>query len=290
MNDTKKMAGFTAVFLLGIGFLQVLLGEYQLKSVALTANGIDCIGDGFVSSIVWIGLKVFHKPADHKFHYGYFKLENLASIAAAVIMVVLAIYITYRSYLQYTNPHAIQAPLVGIVIAAVAALVAIFLGISKYSRAKKTQVGSSKLEAINTIKDGGASVLAVVALFLADAGILIADAVVGFIIAGIILSIAFAAIKEASLMLVDACDSTCIDQGVALRNIMYQFPEVKASHMVRLRRTGPYYQGDMLIEVSGDMTIAELDKLTKDMEDWAKKKIDNLHNLTIKAVPYKEKE
>jgi cation diffusion facilitator family transporter len=289
MNNTKNLAGLTAVFLLGIGILQVILGEYHLKSVALTANGVDCIGDGFVSSIVWIGLNIFHKPADHKFHYGYFKLENLASIAAAVIMVILAIYIAYRSYLQYIDPHEIQAPLIGIIVASVAAFVAIILGIAKYLRAKETQVGSSKLEAINTIKDGSASVLAVIALFLANAGILIADAVVGFIIAGIILTIAFAAIKEASLMLVDACDSTCIDQGVVLRNIMHQFPEVKASHMVRLRRTGPYYQGDMLIEVSGDMTISELDKLTNDMEDWAKKKIDNLHNLTIKAVPHKEK-
>ena len=288
-KSTEAMAGFTAVFLIGIGAAQVIFGELVSRSVALTANGIDCIGDGLVSGIVFVGLKVFHRPADDKFHYGYFKLENLASIGGAAIMVLLAFYIGWRSYQQLVSPHEVQATTVGIILASVAAVVAIAIGIIKFLQARKTHLGSAKLEAFNTIKDGSASVLAVIALFLTQRGYPIADALIGFVIAVIILSIAFAAIKEASLMLVDACDDTCVDRGLVLRNIMHHFPMVKASRMVKLRRTGPYYQGDMVMEVPEDMTIKEVDELKKNMVEWAKKKIPNLHNLTITAIAHDEK-
>ena len=288
-KSTKAMAGFTAIFLIIIGAVQVIVGELFSKSVALTANGIDCIGDGLVSGIVFVGLYVFHRPADDKFHYGYFKLENLASIVAAVIMVVLALYIGWRSYMQLVDPHEVKAPLVGIILASIAAVVAVAIGIVKFVQARKTHLSSAKLEAFNTIKDGSASVLAVVALILTLYGYPMADALIGFVIAVIILSIAFAAIKEASLMLVDACDNSCIDQGLVLRNIMHHFPQVKVSRIVRLRRTGPYYQGDMVIEVQEDMTIRKVGKLKKNMEEWAKNKIPNLHHLTITAVAHDEK-
>lgn len=287
-RSTESMAGFTAFFLLAIGVVQVVVGELVSKSVALTANGIDCIGDGLVSGIVFVGLKVFRKPADHKFHYGYFKLENLASIVGSVIMVGLAVYIGWRSYLQLADPHRVEAPVLGIVLASLAAVVALGIGIIKFRMARKTHLGSARLEAFNTIKDGSASVLAVIALFLTHRGYPEADALIGFVIALIILSIAFAAIKEASLILVDACDTTCIDRGQVLRNIMHHFHEIKTSRLVRLRRTGPYYQGDMVIEVPEDMTIGEVDELKAEMEEWAKKKIPNLHHLTITAVGHDE--
>ena len=73
VKNADRLAGITTVTLVGLGILQIILGETVSKSVALTANGIDCIGDGFVSAVVWIGLKFFKKPADHKFHFGYFK-------------------------------------------------------------------------------------------------------------------------------------------------------------------------------------------------------------------------
>ena len=77
MGDTQvfvekadRLAGITTATLMGLGVLQIILGETVSKSVALTANGIDCIGDGFVSAVVWVGLKFFRRPADEKFHYG----------------------------------------------------------------------------------------------------------------------------------------------------------------------------------------------------------------------------
>ena len=112
VEKADKLTGITTIILIVLGIIQIILGETISKSVALTANGIDCIGDGFVSGVVWIGLMFFKKPADQRFHYGYFKMENLASGFAALVMIGLAIYIVIRSYYQLIDPHPVELPII----------------------------------------------------------------------------------------------------------------------------------------------------------------------------------
>jgi divalent metal cation (Fe/Co/Zn/Cd) transporter len=54
VEKADKLAGITTLILISLGIIQIFYSELFLKSVALTANGIDCIGDGFVSAVVWI--------------------------------------------------------------------------------------------------------------------------------------------------------------------------------------------------------------------------------------------
>ncbi|UCF08151.1 MAG: cation diffusion facilitator family transporter, partial [Thermoplasmata archaeon] len=210
---------------------------------------------------------------------------NLAAIAAALVMMALASYISYRSYLQLTDPHDISAPLLGAVIALAAALIAWGLGIRKYFEWKESKLGSVKLDAFNTMKDGTASFLAVVALIISAYGYPTADAVVGFVIAAIILSIGFATIKEASLILVDACDENCIEQGQNITAMVEGIDGVKTAHIVRLRRTGPVLQGEIEILVPGDMTISEMNTIRKEIQKIIKEKIPDIERLTVTAVP-----
>ena len=285
VKNADKLAGITTFALILLGIIQIILGETISKSVALTANGIDCIGDGFVSAVVWIGLKFYKKPADHKFHFGYYKMENLASIGAAVVMIALAIYIVIRSYLQFIDPHPVKLPILGAIVAFIAALIAIGLGVYKYLKGKKSKMSSVKLDAFNTIKDGIASGLTVVALILASFGFFIADAIVGFIIAGIIVSIGFAAIKESSYTLVDACDGYCILQGSEIKKIAESVEGVESAHVVRLRRSGPVAQGEIEIKVSADMSVKELGEISKKIKKLAKERFPDIEHLTVTAIP-----
>ena len=287
VGKADRLAGITTVILIGLGILQIFLGELFLKSVALTANGIDCIGDGFVSAVVWMGLKVLHRPADHKFHYGYFKMENLASIAAAIVMMILAGYIVFRSYNQFVDPHEVQLPLLGAFVAFIAAVVALSLGGYKYMKGKKSRMSSVKLDAFNTVKDGIASGLTVVALLIAPV-FPQSDAIVGFIIAGIIVSIGFAAIKESSYMLVDACDGHCIIQGAEVRKLTETVKGVEKAHVVRLRRSGPVAQGEIEIKVRADMTVKEFDKIRREIQRLAKEKFPDIERLTVTATPHEK--
>ncbi|PNX51672.1 MAG: hypothetical protein BV456_02340 [Thermoplasmata archaeon M8B2D] len=284
VEKADRLAGITTATLMGLGILQIILGETVSKSVALTANGIDCIGDGFVSAVVWVGLKFFRKPADEKFHYGYYKMENLASIAAASVMMILAGYIVFRSYNQYVNPHPVSFPLLGAIVAFIAAVIAIGLGVYKYKKGSKSKMSSVKLEAFNTIKDGTASGLAVVALIFDIYGYYMADAIVGFIIAGIIVSIGFAAIKESSYMLIDACDGECVDKSYMIKKIAEKIEGVESAHIVRLRRSGPVLQGELEVKVPFDMTVHDFNKIREKINKKIKDEFDDIERLTVTAI------
>jgi cation diffusion facilitator family transporter len=285
VNRTETITAVTTVSLVGLGILQIILGDTISRSVALTANGIDCIGDGFVSGIVWAGLRFFKRPADKRFHFGYYKVENLASIAATILMFLFAGYIIFRSYDQLVNPQVIQFPLVGAIVAFAAALVAIGLGVYKIITNLHTNMSSIKLDAFNTIKDGTTSFLTVVALLLSSFGYHIADPLIGFIIAGIIVTIGFAAMKEAGYILVDACDGDCLMYGVLIKTYAERVKGVQAAQVVRLRRTGPVIQGELEITVPGEMSVSELDKIQTEIIRISSEKISELERLTITAVP-----
>jgi cation diffusion facilitator family transporter len=281
----ETIAALTTISLIILGIIQIILGETVSRSVALTANGIDCVGDGFVSGIVWMGLKVFRRPANQRFHYGYYKIENLASIGAAAVMLVLAGYIILRSYNQLIHPEDIQLPLLGAVVAIISAVVALSLGGMKMMLSRHSRLGSAKLDAFNTIKDGTSSSLTVLALMLTSVGFFIADALVGFVIAGIIVSIGFTAIKESSYMLLDACDGQCIQQGQTIKEIAEDIPGVEVANLIRLRRSGPILQGELEIKVSGDMTVAELDQIRKVILNYVQAQHPDIETLTISAIP-----
>jgi len=283
VEKADKLAGYTTFILIILGVIQIIFGEFISKSIALTANGIDCIGDGFVSAVVWIGLMFFKRPADKRFHYGYYKMENLASGIAAVVMIGLAIYIAFRSSNQLINPHPVETPVVGAIIAFIAAVIALSLGFYKIRKSKKSKMGSVKLEAFNTIKDGAASGLTVVALVLSSQGIYIADGIVGLIIAIIIISIGFAAIKESSYILIDACDGECVDMSFSIKQIAEEVKDVKSAHIVRLRKSGPIFQGEMEVEVPDDMTIKEFNRIKENISNKIKEIFPEIERITITA-------
>lgn len=285
VEHTEKLAIVTTVSLIALGIIQIILGETISFSVALIANGIDCIGDGFVSGIVWAGLRFFRRPADRRFHFGYYKLENLASIGATVVMFILAGYIAFRSYNQLINPQSVAIPFIGAVVAFSAGIIAVILGTYKFIRYKNAHISSVRLDAINTIKDGSTSFLTVVALILSSFGYIIADSIIGFIIAILILTIGFAAIKESGYMLLDACDGDCLMYGLLIKTYAERINGVQAAHMVRLRRTGPVIQGELEITVPGEMTVSELDRIQSEILRVSTEKISELERLTITVVP-----
>ncbi len=284
-NNTEKLAIVTTISLIVLGVIQIILGETISFSVSLIANGIDSIGDGFISGIVWVGLRFLKKPADQRFHFGYYKLENLASIGATVVMFILAAYIAFRSYNQLINPQSVQFPIIAAVIAFIAGLIALILGVYKITKYRQDRLSSVKLDAINTIKDGTTSFLTVAALILSSLGYTIADSIIGFIIAGLILTIGFAAIKESGYMLLDACDGDCLMYGILIKTYAERINGVQAAHVVRLRRTGPVIQGELEITVPGEMTVSELDQIQSEIIRVSTEKITELERLTITVVP-----
>jgi len=75
----ERLAKVSVWTLIVLGVIEIAAGQLT-GSIGLTADGIDSISDGFVSFLVWLGLRMSRKAPDEKFHFGYHKVETLVVV------------------------------------------------------------------------------------------------------------------------------------------------------------------------------------------------------------------
>lgn len=268
-----------------MGIVEVLVGIFSL-SVALIADGALSFADAAVSLIVWVGLRLSRKAPDGKFHFGYYRVETFSSVVAAFFMTILGGLILYESYLVLLVPRALVNTTLAMIVALSAAAVAFVLSIYKIQAAKKYVSMALKTDAFNSIKDVLTSVTAFLGILLNTYfRIAHTDSIAGIIIAFFVFSVAYSIVKEASLVLMDACQ--CPEILSDIENIARSVKHVKEVHSIRMRKLGPYLMGDMHVVVDGDMSVREADQIATQIEEQVKQEFDEVVEIKVRIEPHK---
>ncbi len=267
-----------------VGIVEVLAGSFSF-SVALIADGVQSFADAVVSLIVWTGLRLSRRAPDGRFHFGYYRVETFSSFLAAFFMSVLGIGIIYQAYLEFLSPTGIVNAEVASAVALAATLIASIQFIYKTRAAKRYGSLALKTDAFNSIKDILTSLTAFFGIIFSKyLGIPETDGIAGIIIALFVLTVAYTIIKEASLVLMDACQ--CGDIVSQIENTAKAMPNVKGVHDIRLRRLGPYVVGDMHIDVDGKMTVDEAHVLVTQIEEKIKQQFDEIAEIKVRIEPH----
>jgi len=282
------VAAKSFVVLVLVGIVEVLVGIFSL-SVALIADGAHSFADAAVSLIVWVGLRLSRKAPDGKFHFGYYRVETFSSIIAAIFMSILGVVILYESYQVLLYARKIVNAEIAMMVALIAASIAMIMSVFKRREAKRFDSLALKTDAFNSVKDFLTSMTAFFGVaFSHYLGIVQTDSVAGIIIAFFIFTVSYYIIKEASLVLMDACSCTEIVSDI--ENIAKSVAHVRRVHSIRLRKLGPYVVGDMHIEVDGNMTINEAHKLTAQIEEKIKQEFDEIAEIKVRIEPHRSME
>jgi len=269
-----------------VGVFEVFVGLLS-GSVGLAADGAHSFADAAVSLIVWLGIRLSRKAPDGKFHFGYYRVETFSSIIAALFMTSLGIVILYESYQILLYAREILNAEIAMATALIATIIALSLAFYKLRAAKRLDSLALRTDALNSIKDVLTSLTAFFGVALSHyLGILQTDSIAGIIIALFIFTVSYVTIKEASLVLMDAC--TCTEIVSDIENIAKSIQNVRRVQNIRLRKLGPYIIGDMHIEVDGNMTIKEADKLTNEIEEKIKQEFDEVVEFKIRIEPYNQ--
>jgi cation diffusion facilitator family transporter len=277
----KRIAKISVVTLLAIGVVEIVTGYFS-GSVVATADGIDSVSDAMISFIVLLGLRIAHKPADKKFHFGYHKVESFAALMAAIGMVAIGMVIFYNSYQSLMHPHEIKQPILVMIVLAGASALSLHRAFQMRKIANKYKLLSLKTDARNSIKDGSASVIGFFSILVATQfGFLQMDAIGGMIIAGYIFSVSYISLKRSSLILVDSWqnpDLTDLIKKIISEQFSEETVEVKN---VLLRSSGMVDQAEIHIELSGDEPLSDIEMLSLGMEMAIRAKIPSLEKITI---------
>ena len=282
----QNIAKISVITLVSLGIVELLIG-YVSGSVVVVADGTDSLSDAMISFIVLIGLRIAHKPADRKFHFGYHKVGSLAALIAAMGMVIMGSIIVYNSYQSLLYPHEINHHFLTMIVLAAASGISLHRAFQMRRIANKYDIISLKTDAKNSIKDGLGSIIAFISVLISSQfGFLQADAIGGIIIAGYIFSVAYVSIKRTSLTLVDSWQDPQVTDLVR-KTIEQKFGGYKPIRVrsVLLRPKGMGAIAAIIhIEIDGSKPLTDVELLSLEIEMEIRSKISSIERISV--VPH----
>ena len=282
LSEGARAAGISVLTQMGVGVFEVA-SSFLSGSVALLADGIDSISDSTISFFVWVGLRFAGRPPSGKFPYGYYKVESLAALILAFVMVATASYVFWRSYQAFLDPRPILLPGPALAVLLAAGLIALYRALQMRKVANRHNLLSLRVDARNSIKDASGSFIALGSVFLSVIGIHMMDALGGMLLAGYILTVAYVALKESSLILLDAFYDPALTRLIEEKVRANEY--VKGVSGLKLRRAGPYITGTVKVEVDPKMTIGEMHRVFSELEHSIRTRVPGIRTLTLTPVP-----
>lgn len=284
MKLEERLLVFSIFALIAIGFFEVVVG-YLAGSIALLADGIHSWADTIVSTLVYVGIRLSKKGPDGKFHHGYGRAETLFGLIAAMVVVAIGAVLFYESYLALLDPSPLAYPELAILTVLIAGVISISIALLKLRLARKTSSTALTVDAYNSLKDGSASIIVLVALVVASFGYLYFDAIGGFIVSILILVIAYISIKESSIVLMDGC--ICGDVFEDIYRKAEGMPNVRHLRNLRLRQMGRGINIEATVEVDGHLNVSQAEEIVSSVKKSIKDAHPEISNIILETVPYK---
>ena len=279
-----KVAEKSFVVLVMVGIVEVLVGLFSF-SVALVADGVQSFADAVVSLIIWVGLRLSRRAPDGKFHFGYYRVETFSSVIAAFFMAALGGVVLYESYQELLYPKELVNAELAMAVALLAAAIALVLMVYKTRVAKKYASLALKTDAFNSVKDVFTSVTAFLGIAFSEYfHIAQTDSIAGIIISIFIFTVAYSIVKEASLVLMDACQ--CSDILTEIENVAKSVKHVQEVHTLRMRKLGSYLIGDLHVMVDANMSVRDAYQIANQIEERVKQQFDDVTEIKVTIEPH----
>lgn len=260
LNKAQLAAKQSVITLAAIGVAELIVTLFT-GSTTLTADGVDSLADSMISFIVWFGIGMIRKPRSNLFPFGYRKVEVLAAFTAAIIIVLLGIIITFHAIGVLTHPTTLRYSEITLITLASAGGISLHRAFSIRRVAIESNLISLKLDAKNSIKDSTASFVGFASVAIGTfTSFKFMDAIGGIIIAIYIFLMAYTAIRESSLVLLDAVENPQMTDNI--KNFIFARFHIRTKD-VYLRPVGNEFNAEIHVLFPNDSRLDETNKIIK---------------------------
>ncbi|HII36688.1 MAG TPA: cation diffusion facilitator family transporter [Nitrosopumilaceae archaeon] len=278
LSKGQHAARQSVITLACIGIAELTISLFT-GSITLTADGIDSMADSMISFIVWFGILMVKKPRSRLFHFGYRKVEVLAAFIAAIIIIILGAFIAFHAFQTLYEPRTIHYPELTMITLVGAGSISLHRAFLIRKVAIESNLISLKLDARNSIKDGTSSFVGFASVFAATFfGFVFMDAIGGMIIAGYIFFMAYTAIKESALVLVDAVQNPQMTDNI--KTIIIEKFKIKTSDIF-LRPVGQEFNAEIHIILPNETRLDETSRLVKEISTIIKDELQLAHVVIV---------
>lgn len=262
-------------------FLQIAIVAIS-GSIALLADTLHNVGHLLTTIPLIIAFRLGRRPANSRYPYGYRRGEDLVGLLIAVVIAISAALIIWESIRALSNPRpltnlgwVLAAGLIGAVGNEVVALYRIRAG---------RRIGSAALiaEGNHARADGLTSLAVVVGVGGAWLGFPQLDAIVGLVIAAVIVWILISSTRTVIFRLMDGVEDGTVE---SIKDIACSRPGVVAAGQVRARWTGHRLEAQLEISVNSELSVVAGHEIAADVHQKLLGAVPHLDHAAIRVYP-----
>lgn len=235
-------------------------------SASLLATALDSLVDVLISSVNALVIRAAGAPADEGHPFGHGKLEHLAALFQSLVIGALGVAAGWQGWLRIEGGDPLVQPLLGLGVAAVSTVVAIFLAVHLTRAAKASRSPALSADAAHYTSDwvmnAGALVAILGEMWLETRLI---DAAVAMLVSILIL-------RTALQLFVDSA-SALLDRGLgkdevhSVHEVLRSFQgRIHGYHDLMTRRSGQDRFVQFHIEVDAAASLLDAHKLAEEVK------------------------
>ncbi|MBF0386927.1 MAG: cation transporter [Candidatus Omnitrophica bacterium] len=266
---------FLAAFKLFVGFMG--------RSRALIGSGLCNLSDVFSSIVVIIGVKYSKKPADHRYPYGYGKIEFIAQVVMSVIMILGTLALILSSFIVIAKRTFVVQHSVVFFVAILSAVISAF--IYKFSRCSGEELNSPSLKAHaehNKI-DVISSLLVAIGVVVTRMGLHWVDPAIAIFECVHVLHASFGILKSGLKGIMDT--NLPEDYLEKLRRSIVTIKGIVRIKHVRARQTGRQIVLDIGLQLSPEISVLEAKHINQSVRALLRSEDKYIGNIFIQDVP-----
>ncbi|KYO67347.1 cation diffusion facilitator family transporter [Thermovenabulum gondwanense] len=190
------MSGYVGISVNILLFIiKFFIGQFT-KSVAISADAFNNLGDIGSSVVTIIGFKLASRPPDKDHPYGYGRIEYITSFLISISVVLIGIELFRNSLGRIINPEKVVFNIVSFIILLLSAGVKFWLGRFNANLAKKIESGALNASAFDSFGDVISTFAVSISFLLSNHTDLPVDGFIGIMVSLFIVYTGYNLIKE----------------------------------------------------------------------------------------------
>ena len=266
MNRSKEIirvsiAGIAANLVLVL--LKALVG-IAANSTAIILDAVNNLSDVLSSVITIVGTRLAKKKADKQHPFGHGRVEYITSFIVAVIVLAAGVASLKESFEKIIDPPVTNYTQLSLAVVIAGIIAKLFIGSYFLKKGKELNSGSLTASGADANGDALISVATMLSVLVSMIFKVELDGILGAVISAFIIKTGIGIITGTVSDIIGVRIDSDLASGI--KAAISEFPQVHGAYDLLLHSYGPEeYVGSVHVEVDDDMSVKELDSLTREI-------------------------
>ena len=213
LKKGQKVAKTATIATIILSLIKGVVG-FLSGSIILMADAVHSAVDTVAIFSSWFGLKISQKEYSEKFPYGYYKIENFATLIVSIFIFFASYKIFTESYGKLFVESQLSIPVLALIVPLLSALASYFIAVYEDRVGKEINSQSLIANAQESKVDVASSLAVFVGILLAYFNINYIESVLGMGLSLVILKIGYQNAKIAFYSLTDASLDKVLEKNI----------------------------------------------------------------------------